>query len=350
MNPIVAYLKAFRYKNLVIIALTMVLMRYGVFIPFIEVHQLEPQMSHTLFAVLVLSVVLGAAGGYIINDYFDLKIDRINKPHKIIVGRYIKRRVAIVAHWVIHGLGFAMGFYVAWRVGLWQLSLIHIFWILAMWFYSVDFKRHLIVGNVVMALCLALVPMSVFLFEWPTIEFFYGPQILKIAENYEAANQSLKVDVGSAMMELGEDPRMAFAMLRKNLFMWFLGFSGFAFLLSLAREITKDAADLRGDKAYGCVTIPIKWGLTVTKTVVLFLYLIVGVAILGVQQLFLYDKLTLTFILVLLLPLLGVTSFYTLRANDSMQFTRASTWNKMTSVVGLLYAMIVYYQLSGVGV
>jgi 4-hydroxybenzoate polyprenyltransferase len=70
--------------------------------PFVELHQLHLQMSEFHFGLLVISTVFIAAGGYLINDYFDLKIDKINKPEKIIIGRFIKRRVAIVVHWFLH--------------------------------------------------------------------------------------------------------------------------------------------------------------------------------------------------------------------------------------------------------
>lgn len=69
----------------------------------------------------MLSTVLIAAGGNIINDYFDTRIDRINKPEEVIVGRTVKRRVAMMGHLLFSGLGFLLGTVVAWRTGLWHL-------------------------------------------------------------------------------------------------------------------------------------------------------------------------------------------------------------------------------------
>ena len=89
MNIVIAYLKAFRYQNLLIIAFTMYLMRWFIMEPFVELHQLQLQMSEFHFGLLVISTVFIAAGGYLINDYFDLKIDKINKPEKIIIGRFV---------------------------------------------------------------------------------------------------------------------------------------------------------------------------------------------------------------------------------------------------------------------
>ena len=111
-------LKLTRPTNLLIIAATMALMRYGVIGGHLErglrqlvselgdVQRSElilpahfgPQMPLLHFLVLVLSTVLIAAGGNVINDYFDTRIDRINKPGKVIVGRTVRRRVAMTAH------------------------------------------------------------------------------------------------------------------------------------------------------------------------------------------------------------------------------------------------------------
>jgi 4-hydroxybenzoate polyprenyltransferase len=49
-----------------------------------------------------LSSVLIAAAGYIINDYFDLNIDRVNKPDKLVVEKYIRRRWRLYGTWYYH--------------------------------------------------------------------------------------------------------------------------------------------------------------------------------------------------------------------------------------------------------
>ena len=318
-------------------------MRWGIMEPFAKIHQLELQISHLDFGLLVFSVVLVAAGGYLINDYFDLKIDRINKPERIIVGRYIKRRVAIVLHWVIHALGLILGFYISFKIGLWQLCFIHIFWILSMWFYSTEFKRQLIVGNIIIALCLALVPLSVALFELPAMEFYYGPKILKIAEEYEQAKQNITVEVGGTSVELKEDPRTAYASFRRTLFYWILAFSGFAFFMTITREILKDAADREGDRTYGCKTIPIVWGTKATKAIVVGLYVFMIAGALFLQQLYLKDKWTFLFVLALLVPMLIASLITTLTAKNNQGFHKASTINKLTSVVGVSYAILAHF-------
>lgn len=347
MKTIKAYLTVFRAKNLAIIALTMYLMRWGVLKPFAEVHQLESQITELNFFLLVLSVVIIAAGGYLINDYFDLKIDRINKPEKIVVGRFIKRRVAIVLNWVLHSIGFLLGLYVSYTVGLWQLCFIHLFWIFAMWFYSTDLKRKLISGNVVISICLALVPLSVALYEIPALEFYYAPKIIEIAQEYDDVDQKISIEIGETLMELDEDPRVAYAKFRRNLFYWILAFSGLAFLLSLSREITKDAADIEGDEAFRCKTIPIVFGLKNTKIIVSIIYLLVIGLLITVQQLFLKDKWTFLYVIILLVPMLIFAIVATIRSYNQQGFQRASTINKLASVIGVLYAALAHYLILG---
>ena len=347
MKIIKAYLTVFRAKNLAIIALTMYLMRWGILKPFAEVHQLESQITELNFFLLVLSVVFVAAGGYLINDYFDLKIDRINKPEKIVVGRFIKRRVAIVLNWVLNAIGFFIGFYVSYTIGLWQLCFIHLFLIFSLWFYSTEFKRQLIIGNFIISMAVALVPFTVALYEIPALEFYYAPKIIKIAQDYAEVDQKIKIEIGETLMELDEDPRVAYAKFRRNLFYWILAFSGFAFLLSFSREITKDAADIEGDETFRCKTIPIVFGTKNTKIIVSIIYLLVIGLLITAQQMFLKDKWTFLYVIVLLVPMLIFAMISTIRANNQLGFQRASSINKLASVIGILYAVLAHYLISG---
>src|ERR1700753_1094723 len=101
MNFASAFFKLIRWPNLVFIALTQFLFRFFIlrfvyntrWFDFSSVH-----LSSPLFYMLVTASVFIAAAGYIINDYFDVNIDLINKPDKLVIDRYIKRRWAIVWH------------------------------------------------------------------------------------------------------------------------------------------------------------------------------------------------------------------------------------------------------------
>src|SRR5689334_12088019 len=115
MKLIVAFLKLTRVLNLLFIVLTQALFQYFIVVPMMSNNVHSPALPLKYFALLTLSSVLIAAAGYIINDYFDLNIDRINKPDKIVVERIIKRRWTIIWHWILSFAGVLIGFYVGWK-------------------------------------------------------------------------------------------------------------------------------------------------------------------------------------------------------------------------------------------
>src|ERR1035437_9366023 len=119
MNIVSAFFKLIRWPNLVFIALTQMLFRFFV-LRF--VYKNGPgdfeniKLSLSLFYLLVFASICIAAAGYIINDYFDVNIDLVNKPSKLIIGRYIKRRWAIVFHIVLSITGFVISCYVGYKL------------------------------------------------------------------------------------------------------------------------------------------------------------------------------------------------------------------------------------------
>ncbi|MBL4624482.1 MAG: geranylgeranylglycerol-phosphate geranylgeranyltransferase [Flavobacteriales bacterium] len=314
MNTIVNFIKLIRIQNLLIIAATQYLLRYFIIKPLVEAKGFDLVMSHLDFFLLSLSTVLIAAAGYVINDYFDLKIDRINKPEEIIIGKHIKRRVAMGAHVVMNTLGFFIGLYVAYAVGNWNLAFIQIFAILSLWFYSTNFKFDLLAGNVIIAMMAALIPLMVGLYEVPLL------------------NRDLQI-MYSQMLE-------AFDFNFNYVAYWTIGYAIFAFLMTFAREITKDIADMEGDEMFEASTLPIKWGVTTAKIIISFLYLAVIGGVITVQQIFLRDKYTIVYITVFIcLPLL-YTIFLTYKSSERKQFLKASNFNKAISLFGILYAFL----------
>ena len=91
-----------RMTNLVIVVLTQYLTRILLIGPR---HEWRSIIANADMFFLSLSTVCIAAAGYIINDYFDIKIDIVNKPERVVVGRYLKRRWAMGAHQVLNVMG-----------------------------------------------------------------------------------------------------------------------------------------------------------------------------------------------------------------------------------------------------
>lgn len=210
------FLSLVRFPNLVIMLLAQLLVRKQLVFP---ERTLQEALSWP-FAVLLLATMCVAGAGYIINDYYDVKIDRINKPDRIVVGKSLTRRKAMMVHLYLSAVGVALGALLGWRIGLVLLGVA-----LLLWGYSAQFKKRPLIGNVTIAVLSAALVLVVPL---------------------QAGKPSLAA--------------------------WAYGV--FAFLISLIREIIKDIEDVPGDASFRCRTLPIVLGIPKTKWVLYFLVLL----------------------------------------------------------------------------
>ena len=166
-----AFIHLIRFDNLLVIAITMFLTRYALMQPALVIRYpgIYLPLAHFDFFLLSLSTLLIAAAGYIINDYFDVKTDRINKPQKLYIGNGVKRRQAILIHTFFNLMGLLLGVYVAYRASNVFLCLIQLFSITALWFYSTHLKKMVLIGNILVSLLSALVPLQILFFEYRSI-------------------------------------------------------------------------------------------------------------------------------------------------------------------------------------
>ena len=114
MKGLTSFFRLIRWPNLLFIALTQALFQYCILYPLFDSVNAAPVFDYKNLLLLIAASVLIAAGGYIINDYFDINIDRINKPEKQIIGKKLSRRRAILWHSIISLLGVAVSFYLGW--------------------------------------------------------------------------------------------------------------------------------------------------------------------------------------------------------------------------------------------
>ena len=174
-----AFFKLIRFSNLLLLVLTQYMIRLFLLQPILHLTGMELQMSEWEFALLVLATVFIAAGGYIINDCFDVHIDSSNKPESLIIDKEIKRRSAMAAHAALSSLGVAIGIFISWRSNiLLSGSALFAIAVMALWFYSATFKYQFLIGNIVVALLTAMAPFLVALFEIPRIVATYNTQII----------------------------------------------------------------------------------------------------------------------------------------------------------------------------
>jgi 4-hydroxybenzoate polyprenyltransferase len=277
---ITGFLRLTRFQNLLIIALT----QYVAAIFLVGPKSLWWEyLSSPKFFLLCSSTILIAAAGYIINDYYDVKIDYINKPERVIVGKVLKRRVVMVAHTLFNFTGIAIGFYLMPRLGF--VNFVAAFWL---WLYSNQLKRLPFIGNL-------------------SVAILTGLSICVLALYY-----------------------------RQNELLVYT-YALFAFSLTLVREIIKDMEDLKGDATFGCQTLPIIWGVRRTKVlqyVLLAIFIVLLVAMAAEV-----DKLSLkNFFLLLILP---VAYFIVrlVRADSRKEFAFLSLYCKLLMVAGVLSMM-----------
>jgi 4-hydroxybenzoate polyprenyltransferase len=166
------------------------------------------------FILLTASITMLAAAGYLINDYYDQKIDLINRPDRVIVGIHLRRRRALAAH-----MGLSI---LAIMIGLWidrWLGLFNFFASFMLWLHSNYFRRVLLLGNIMVALMHVMI-------------------ILVVATYFQVYNTYL------------------------------LAYSLFAFVAIFIREVVKDLRGVKGDATHGAETISVTWGIRTAKKLI----------------------------------------------------------------------------------
>lgn len=237
------FLRLIRPINLVIIALTMYSVRFFYFVlGGMESNNYDGQERFD-FALLVFSTVLIAAAGNIINDYFDVRTDRVNRPERLIITKHIKRRWAIIWHWLLNGVAFGIAIYLSVRYSTFWYVFIHLLSINSLWFYSMYFKRKPFIGNFIIAGLTALVPLLCGIHFYLNASFeetLISPELTALAT----------VSDGISFWKI--------QLLQDGNFIYVLAF--FAFVLNLSREIIKDMEDVKGDEYIAAKTLPIVLG------------------------------------------------------------------------------------------
>ncbi len=273
---VLAGFRLVRIPNLIILVLTSIMVYLYLVQPNPDWHAL----LHVKIWLLITSVVFTAAAGYVINDYYDIKIDYVNKPKRVVVGRIIARRTAIFLHTALNFIAVVFGILVSWQVCL-SVFLSS----LLLWYYGNSLKRKPLSGNIVVA-------------------FLAGFSIYIIG------------------------------MLREDESRTIVLFSIFAFMISLIREVIKDMEDMKGDLAHGCKTLPILIGEQKTKGVV-FILIFILVTMIGVwfypqnENLVMYCG-------VVLFPLIIMLIIGLLVAKDTHQYRRISRLCKWIMLAGVL--------------
>ncbi len=225
------FFKLIRWKNLLLILYTQLLLKLLVF-NFLNV---DTNLSLIQFIVLIVSILLITAAGYVINDIYDIKTDLINKPSKVIITKYFSVEQAKQFYLILNTFGIILGIGLSLNIEEPTFSLIFIGASLLLYFYAKKLKSKPLIGNIVVSFLVAFSILILVVFD--------------INQSIQTKTQQL---VSSIILML----------------------SFFAFFLTIIREIIKDIEDVNGDYNLKMNTLPILIGKKRAKQTALILCII----------------------------------------------------------------------------
>lgn len=298
------YLRLIRHQNLLLLAFMQLIFRYG----FLKFQNIPLALNHFQYGLLVLSTLLIAAAGYIINDILDQETDYDNKPKDVIVGRLISEKTAYNLYFVLNIAGVGIGYYLANLIQKPSFAGAFIIVSATLYMYATSLKQMLLIGNIIVALLLSFSVLIIGLFD------------LLPATDFD--NQA----------QMG----VMFSML--------IDYAVFAFIINLIREIVKDMEDVDGDYNQGMNTLPIAVGLNRSSKVAFGLGLIATLILLWYINNYLMDnKLYFAVIYALLFVVAPMIFFVTKiwTAKTKQEFHLLSTVLKWLIFFGILSILIV---------
>lgn len=309
------YLQLLRVGNLTFVAILLYVMEKWVATPLLQLEQFGELMPWWILTLLIVSVVGIAAGGYVINDYFDVKIDRINRPDNLVVTRIISRDAAMNLFYGLTAVGVIAGTVVAWWAHSWTLLFTYVVIPGLLWFYSASYKRMFLIGNLVVAFASAIVPLLVAIANADYLHHLY-------------------------------QNALAYSPIIGELYVWTGGFAIFAFLLTLVREIVKDIEDIEGDREMECRTLPIVWGDKVAKIIATILLVVIATLIVYILFAVLpfsheWKSLPTRYVVFgLIVPILcSIVLLWA--ANNRTEYHRVQTIIKFAMFMGMLFSYVI---------
>jgi 4-hydroxybenzoate polyprenyltransferase len=298
------YLKLIRYQNLLMLAVMQLIFRYG----FLELQNIPLALADWQYVLLVLATVFIAAGGYIINNIFDVETDTENKPDNVIVGKFISETKAYNLYISFTVIGVAIGFYLSNVIDKPSFASLFIVIAATLYFYATSLKQSLLIGNIIVAMLLS-----------------FSVIIIGIFDLYPVTNEENRSVMG-----------LLFGIL--------LDYAIFAFIINFIREIVKDLQDVEGDSNQGMNTLPIAFGIKKTSKLVFGLSFIPVILILNYinsnlfsANLFFGTVFGLVFILA---PLIYFTTKIW-SANNKQDFHHLSTILKWILFFGILSIVVI---------
>ncbi len=302
-----------RWPNLMFIAITQLLFHYCIIQPNLQPLGLIPRIEGFNLVLIIIASICIAGAGNIINDYFDVNIDLINKPQKVHIQKCINRRWAIFWHLLLSAIGILSSFYVAFKIHYVWIGILNTVSVLLLFIYSASLKKKFIIGNIIISLLTAWVILVLVLPEYVELVKY---QLISLDNYYK-------------IIRLG------------------ILYATFSFIISLIREVIKDIEDIDGDRPNACNTMPIVLGINATK-VFITVWLIVIIALLVVAQVYVVSFgwwLSITYAFALLIWPLILIQKKLIKANTNSEFAELSKMVKWVMLFGILSMLFFAYYL-----
>lgn len=301
-------LKRLRWPNLLLMAFLLLSVRYFMMAPIFTSYQLNLLLQPVDTGLLVLSCLLVAAGGYLINDFYDQEADRLN-------GRGVLVNPAAALRWygILSVAGIALGAWVGYQAGLLNLAIIHIITTFVLWKYSESWKGVPLLGNLVVSALLGLLLFVPLVYEYIAMSVLYR----------EAAASARFLLYAS------------------------LVYAVFAYLTNLVRELAKTAQDMHGDTAAGYRTFAVVYGSTATRrlSVILMLVVLLGLLLISYQQIAQQAWYNLGYLLLATILPAAVSLVQLIQSKEAEQFAKASRSLKWLLLGGIGSMSWFYLQL-----
>jgi len=295
------YFIFFRVKNLLMIVLIQMLIKYILF----EKFNLTLSLDNFHFFILVLSTVLIALAGYVINDLNDVIADNINKPSKVFVGKLLTRKKTDNLFLAFNFIGLLLGYYLSYSLDQISFFAVYIVASLLSYLYSIKLKKMLLIKNLIVAF---LVFLSIFIVG-----------LYDIVPATSAFNNQGQLDVFNLVLKI----------------------SVFAFLLTLLREIVKDIEDMEGDKKIGIKSLPLVLSINKTKLIIFMIALLTLVSI-DYFAFTLYGTRTIASLYLLIIVSIPLLYFIIKlkKSKTNLEFNKLSKLLKIIMFLGILTILV----------
>ncbi|WP_323789938.1 geranylgeranylglycerol-phosphate geranylgeranyltransferase [Psychroserpens sp.] len=294
-------LNLIRYKNLVLIVLVQLIIRFALFEPF----QIDVKLNVLGYSLLILATVCIAAAGNIINDIYDIETDTVNKPDKVIVGKYISEKTAFNLFFILNVIGVGLGFYLSHSVGKSPFFSIFVIISATLYVYASFLKQIPVIGNIVISILVAMSILIVGVFD--------------VLPAITESNRATQITIFKILID----------------------YAVFAFLINLVREMIKDIEDVDGDYNAQMNTLPIVIGRERAKYIAFVFGLLPIAVVIYYLVTYLYkQQIVIGYFLVFIIAPLIYATIKIYSATSKNQFHHISIVYKIVMLLGMLSLLL----------